>query len=85
MCRTHASGASGSNVEAALWPAQFQVRTPGAVLHFPKLLEPARASQPHRTCAKRSLHMQTPAVLTTAMGTPRTKPPAVMAAVWPTP
>eukprot|EP00969_Alexandrium_andersonii_P368887 15473907-Alexandrium_andersonii.AAC.1 len=36
--RTHPSGASGSNVEVTPGPAQFQVRTPGAMLHFPKLL-----------------------------------------------
>eukprot|EP00969_Alexandrium_andersonii_P345271 15262862-Alexandrium_andersonii.AAC.1 len=29
----HPSGASGANVEAFPWPAQFQVRTREAILH----------------------------------------------------
>eukprot|EP00969_Alexandrium_andersonii_P360464 15455399-Alexandrium_andersonii.AAC.1 len=39
----------------------------------------ARASQPHRTCARRSLHVQSPAVRTAAMETLARTPPGIMA------
>eukprot|EP00969_Alexandrium_andersonii_P269087 11892984-Alexandrium_andersonii.AAC.1 len=41
---------------------------------------PARARRPHRTCAKRSLHMQSPAVPTTARGNIAMTPATMMAA-----